>query len=126
MNWYKIAQFNNVEFIEDNPIEKYLNIGHSEVFEADEDLENENVNYIWVFHDGRVLSVKEDWNNDVHEVAFPDLNLSRLFTGRYEKASGRLSIYRPWDGAAKHRTTPKAIQHKLYQEFPDVKQFYEF
>jgi len=128
MNWYKQSQFENIEFIEDNPIEKYMDIGHSEVYEYGDGTQSNDdpVNYIWVFYNGEILSVEEDWDAPVHETAFPDLNLSKLFTGRYETVSGRLSVYRPTQGDAKYRVTPKFIQYKLYQAFPNVKQMYEF
>jgi hypothetical protein len=120
MNWYKNAQLSTVDMIDD-PKNDYLDIGHFGELDDEKD-----INYLWVFYDGEVISKEEDWENPVHDHAFPDLPLTQLYTGRFEESTGKLSILKPFKGPSQFRDPPESILSKLYQTFPSVKQIYKF
>ena len=122
MNWYKKAQLSNVEMIPytgDDPDSSYTDIGH----EGDGIIDN---NYIWVFYDGDILSVKETWETPTHSEIFPNLQLGELYTGRFEEKTDRLSILKPNKGPFQYKEVPEKILSKLYQKFPSVKQIHTF
>ena len=126
MNWYKLSQLSDIEIFEDKEHGmNYLNIGHRR--EGVYDYAKNFPNHIWVFHNGEVLSV-EDSEHSGHEInAFPgsNINYEKSFSGRFESATGRLSVSRP-SGISRYRPVPKTILYKLYQKFPSVKQIYVF
>ncbi len=127
MNWYKIAGLSDIEIFDDEEHGmSYLNIGHGR-----EDIYNyvgNFPNYLWVFHNGEILSA-EDSEHTGHEInTFPgyDINYEKSFSGRFESSTGKLSVHRPSVGISQDRPVPKSILYKLYQKFPKIKQIYVF
>jgi len=124
MNWYKKANLSDIDIVDTKIQDKklnYLSIGHE-----GEMGEEEDINYLWVFYDGRVLVEPEDWDTAVHDVAFPDLPLGNLYTGRFESGTGKLSILKPSRGASQFREPHKNVLLELYRTFPTIKQIYKF
>ena len=126
MNWYKIAELSDIDILDDKEHGmNYLQIGHG----------GEGVyqyvgspNHMWVFHNGEVLSIEEGPEHGGHDIdSFPDqeIDYEKSFSGRFESATGRLSVSRP-SGISRYRPVPKSILYKLYQKFPSVKQIYVF
>ena len=123
MNWYKIAQLSNVELLDQDTHQKdYLAIGH----EGEYGNTGEKPNYMWVFYDGQILVKEETDEKPIHECAFSNMPLDKLYSGRFESKTGRLSIMKPNIGYASYREIPKSILYKLYQAFPSIKQIYKF
>lgn len=122
MNWYKKSQIRDVEIIERRENRNnYFDIGHKK------DIGQEDVNYLWIFYNKEIISVEQTSDATTHdEVFFKKFPLSKLYTGRFESSTGKLSILKPYNGSAQFRDTPQELLYKLYQTFPSAKQIYKF
>ena len=117
MNWYKKAQLSTIDVLEDHG-ENYLSIGH--------EYDKNNPVYIWILYNGEILSEEENLEKAGHWESFPDTLFGRIFRGRFESSTGKLSISRPYESLSGYRAVPKSILYKLYQKFPGIKQIYVF
>ncbi len=115
MNWYKILILSQA--VKDRDL-TYLDIGHG--------VEEFGNNILWV-SDGRSIKteIESDEKTD-HKEAFPFMSLGRLYTGRYEPSSGRLSMSSPVQGMRAHRDAPMSLVKVLYNTFPTITEIYTF
>ncbi len=114
-NWYKNAQLSEIDILEDHG-ENYLSIGH--------EYDKNNPVYIWIYNNGEILSEEENLENlenSGHWGLFPNTTFGRIFRGRFESSTGKLSISRPYESLSGYRAVPKSILYKLYQKFPGIK-----
>jgi len=115
MNWYKKAQQ-----VIDAPKElHYYEIGH-----YGETPRAEGTNYMWIWKNGDILSVKETEETPEHNTAF-EKNIEKYYSGRFESKTGKLSIIKPI-GLAQFREVPQSLINKLYKHFPNITQIYNF
>lgn len=121
MNWYKLAQFGDIEIFDEHD-QHYSDIGHHEGYG---EYNKKTPNYMWYFFNGEIVSVQETEENVCHVITFPEYSSHKYFGGRFESTTGKLSVNRP-DGIARHRPVPESILYKLYQKFPGIKQIYVF
>lgn len=113
MNWYNEIKLAQV--VEDQKLH-YYDIGHTpNLWGQYQD------NYLWVWYNGSIQVKPESNESATHSFAFPDVHSwDRVYSGRYEGETGRLSIMKPFVGAAHFRDVPLLIIQKLYQTFPDI------
>ena len=124
MNWYKRI------ILAQQTIDKphYLDIGHAKLNE-DENILN---NYLWIYYNG-ILAVRPETEKEpTHGDAFgyifndEDFSFNRIYQGRYESSTGKLSIVIPLKGLGAFRSVPSRLINKLYQKFPDITQIYTY
>lgn len=118
-NWYKKAQLSKTDILEDHG-ENYLSIGHEHKYDKN------NPVYIWILYNGEILSEEESLEDLGHWNLFPNISFGKIFRGRFESSTGKLSISRPFESLSGYRAVPKSILYKLYQKFPGIKQIYVF
>jgi len=140
MNWYKIAQQDTIEIKDyrtDVPgIERdrddvggYLGIGHTPLYLYEE--EPEEPNYAWVYIDGDIDIEKLDGESSFWEQGHGDVERwdgfkwSRLFKGRYDPSTGKISIVPP-TGIARYRPVPDFIIRELKRKFPKSQSIHVF
>ncbi|MHA1469022.1 MAG: hypothetical protein ACTSSP_00525 [Candidatus Asgardarchaeia archaeon] len=124
MNWYKRSQLSTVDVIEDHN-KDYLEIGHD--YYRGKNPPPNKPNYLWMFHNGEILYEEETSERSNHGMVEEWKILSGdIFSGRFESATGSLSISRPQTGVREYLPIPKSILYKLYQKFPGIKQVYIF
>ena len=77
---------------------------------------------MWLFADGYVAVEPETGDKPSHFDAFGLLwnQLDRLYSGRYEPSTGKLSLVKPQAGVAAHRDVPMILINKLYEKFPNI------
>ena len=120
MNWYKKAQL----VTEKRDISNYYDIGHS----GEGGREDLAKNYMWIYNNGRVEVVEETEDNPVHNTAFPNINIEKIYSGRYEPDTGNLSIIIPYSFKIQRmrREVPNMVLRALRSVFPNIKQVHVF
>lgn len=113
MNWYKRIKFADITDIENAPF--YVEIGHG--YGGGRGYPN----YMWVFYDGELLTEEDTDAAGSHSYVWqqiPDEDWDRIYYGRFESETGRLSLTRPIEGAGRFREPPDFLIRMLYQTFP--------
>ncbi len=125
MNWYKRIIYSQQTL--DKP--SYLEVGHN--------IKETNPNLMWVYYDGNVIVHPETEKYPTHANAFEYIYLEnmypdddnygdKLYQGRYEANTGKLSIIVPPKGVRAFRSVPSSLINKLYQKFPNITQIYTY
>ena len=116
MNWYKY-----IKLAQQTRDLQYTDIGHYG--------ENDNYqiepNYMWIYHGGNIIIEEETGDEPIHHNAFPNIDLEKIYSGRFETDTGRLSIIKPLKGTYIFKEIPSLLIRKLYKKFP-IKEIHEF
>lgn len=127
MNWYKLSQLSDIEIFEDFEEHQtpYTEIGHGEHYinRGGKLYDKEHPNYMWIYYMGDIMSKEETKEEPGH---YTFMGYDYKYGGRFESATGKLSVHRPTDSSGQFTPIPKSILYKLYQKFPGVKQIYVF
>ena len=101
-NWYKIAQYENIEIFEniEDHDESYISIGHNQkMFPS----------YLWIFSGGEIISKQVTSEEPSHRLAFREHSFEDNYGGRFDSTTGKLSIKRPMLGEISYfRSVPNA------------------
>ena len=119
MNWYRLIKL--CQGVIEKP--NYLEIGHAD---RDDSSLADEPNYMWVYYGGNIISKPETEDEPGHMDAFPNISFGRLYYGRYETNTGRLSLQLPVQGVGKYRDVPMLLINKLYGEFPHITEIITF
>jgi len=114
MNWYK-QLIKLCQKVKDKPY--YTEVGHEDYTGS-----YKEPNLMWLFVDGYVATEEESADKPTHLDAFHLLypQFDRLYSGRYEPSTGKLSLVKPQVGVAAHRDVPMALINKLYEKFSNI------
>jgi hypothetical protein len=121
MNWFKsLLKF--CQKVKGKP--HYNEIGHDDYTGSYEDGTS---NLMWLYADGTIYVEPETGDKPTHYDAFGLLwnQLDRLYSGRFEPSTGRLSLVKPQAGVASHRDVPMALIGKLYEKF-NIKEIFTY
>lgn len=124
MNWYKriILSQQTVE----PPM--YFDIGHRgyrrNIHNIKNPYEKKDVGYMWIYFDGKILVEKENEGKEHHNKTFPDIDMERVYKGRFDPITGYLSLVKP--GSRTYIEPPDSLINKLYKKFPNIKQIFHY
>ncbi len=118
MNWFKKIKLSQ-KIVEPSDLD-YMEIGH--------DFENFDTNILWVFQGGVIRTIKQNEIKDERHIdhisAFPGIDQDRMYSGRFEPSTGRLSIIKP--NQARFYDIPNKLIRCLYEKFPNIKEIHIF
>jgi len=119
MNWYRLIKL--CQGVIEKP--NYLEIGHGD--RGNISLLDEP-NYLWIYYDGSISVKPETEDESTHREAFPNISFGRLYYGRYEPSTGKLSFVRPKQGIMAYRDPPMSLINKLYDKFSNITEIITF
>ena len=102
---------------------EYFSIGHGD---PDEKTGLSPDFVIWAFLNGKIEKSKKLRSGDPgsHGTLWGHDVTNRVYKGRYEPQTGRLTIVKP--PHAEYRDVPASVIDKLYRAFPKIEEIYEF